>query len=65
MKSNSFVTVRIYGNQSKWNYQGNKIFFSEFPTLFLKSTSDFEHPETKDDPHSLRIFEISDYERRG
>ena len=38
---------------------------SEFLDLFLKSTSNFEHFETKYDPHSLCISEITDCERCG
>ena len=37
--------------------------FSDFFTAFLKSTFDFEHFENKDDPHSLCISEIIDWER--
>ena len=32
---------------------------------YLKSTSNFEHFEKKDDPHRLFIFEIADYQRNG
>ena len=37
--------------------------FSDFFTAFLKSTFDFEHFENKDDPHSLCISGIIDWER--
>ena len=32
---------------------------------FLKYTSNFEHFEKNDNPHSIFIFEIIDCERRG
>ena len=38
--------------------------FSGFLALFLKCTSSFEHLQTKDDPHSLCVFEITYCERR-
>ena len=37
--------------------------FSDFFTAFLKSTFDFEHFENKDNPHSLCISGIIDWER--
>ena len=39
--------------------------FSEFFALFLKSTSKFEHFDPKDNPHSVCISEIRDWERCG
>ena len=39
--------------------------FSEFFSPFLKSTSNFEHFEKKDDIHSQRISEIIDCQRYG
>ena len=39
--------------------------FSDFFTAFLKSTFDFDHFENKDDPHSLCISEIVEWERCG
>ena len=39
-----------------------------FPEIFLafsKSTLNFEHFETKDDPHSGFIYEITHSEKRG
>ena len=36
---------------------------SHFFTAFLKSTFNFEHFETKDEPHSLCTSEILDRER--
>ena len=35
---------------------------SKFFAAFLKSKLDFEHFETKDDPHSFCISEITEYE---
>ena len=34
--------------------------FSQFSAAFLKWSSNFEHLQTKDDPHSWCIFEITD-----
>ena len=39
--------------------------FSDFFTAFLKCTFDFDHFENKDDPHSLCISEIVEWERCG
>ena len=39
--------------------------FSDFFVLFLESTSNFEHFEKKDDPHSYFISEITESERLG
>ena len=39
--------------------------FSRFITKFVKFTSNFEHFEKKDSPHSLSLFEFSNCERRG
>ena len=39
--------------------------FSEFFLAFLKSTLNFEHFQTKDDPRSLFISEITHSEKRG
>ena len=39
--------------------------FPQFGTAFLKSTSNFEHCEKKDEPYSLCLSEIIDEERRG
>ena len=39
--------------------------FPQFGTAFLKSTSNFEHCEKKDEPYSLCLSEIMDGERRG
>ena len=41
------------------------ITFSKFFASSLKATSIFEHFENKDDPHSLHILEITEYERRS
>ena len=38
---------------------------AQFLSFFLKSTLIFQHFETKDDPHSLCIFQITTCERRG
>ena len=38
---------------------------SVFFLLFLKCTSNFEHFEMKDDPHTLYIFETTDCEACG
>ena len=43
-----------------WNKQKT---FSAFFAPFLKSTSNLEHFERKDDPHSLSILEITDCKR--
>ena len=40
-------------------------FFSDFFLPFLESTSDFQHFQKKDDPHSYFISEITDWERVG
>ena len=37
--------------------------FSEIFSAFLKSTSNFEYFEKKEEPHSLSISEINDSER--
>ena len=37
--------------------------FSHFNSRFLKSTSDFEHFQKKDDPHTWCISEITDSEK--
>ena len=37
--------------------------FSHFHSRFLKSTSDFEHFQKKDDPHTWCISEITDSEK--
>ena len=39
--------------------------FSQFFFAFLKSTSNFEHFEKKDGPHSLCIFENTECKERG
>ena len=39
--------------------------FSEFFRAFSKSRLNFEHFETKDDPHSLVIWEATACENRG
>ena len=39
--------------------------FSEFCSAFLEFRLNFEHFETKDDPHSWCNSEITDCERRG
>ena len=36
--------------------------FYELFTAFLKSTLDFKHFESKDDPHRFCIFEVTDSE---
>ena len=36
--------------------------FSQFFAAFLKSTLNFKHFETKDDPHRFCIFEVTDSE---
>ena len=38
---------------------------SRFLSQFLKSASNFEPSERKDDLHSLRISKITDWERYG
>ena len=38
--------------------------FSQFSVQFVKSKSNFEHFEKKDDPPSLWISQITDSERR-
>ena len=49
----------------KSSYLRNKIRFSEYFALFLKSASNFEHFQTADDPHSLRISEIISCQKCG
>ena len=39
--------------------------FSQFFIAFLESTSNFEHFEKKDEPHSSSIYEVTDSERRA
>ena len=39
--------------------------FSDFFVLFLESTSNFRHLETKDDRHTYFISEITECERVG
>ena len=39
--------------------------FSEFSSAFFESAFNTERFEKKDDPHSLRISEYSDQERRA
>ena len=39
--------------------------FSEFSSSFLKSTSNFEHFDKKDDAHSLCVSKITNCKRRG
>ena len=38
---------------------------SQFCTVFVKSTFNFEHYEEKDEPHSFFFLEIIDGEKRG
>ena len=38
---------------------------SEFFAVYLKSTSNFEHFEEKDEPDNLRVFEIRDCKSCG
>ena len=60
-----FVIVKCHSKQFKSNYLRNKKSFSNFFAPFLKTTSNFEQFETKDDPYSLCIFEIREWNRRG
>ena len=46
-------------------YVKKKNIFSQFFCPFLESALYFEHFQTKDDPHSLYISEITDHERRA
>ena len=39
--------------------------FSDFFLLFLESTSNFQHFEKQDDPHTYFITEITGCERLG
>ena len=39
--------------------------FSDLFALFLESTSNFEHSETKDDRHTYFISEITECEKLG
>ena len=39
--------------------------FCQFSIAFLESTSNFEHFETKSEPCSLSIFEVTYSERRA
>ena len=39
--------------------------FCQFSIAFLESTSNFEHFETKSEPYSLSIFEVTYSERRA
>ena len=39
--------------------------FSEFFSVYLKSKSNFEHFEEKDEPHSSCIFEFIECKKRG
>ena len=38
---------------------------SHFFSPFLKSNSNFEHFQKKDDPHSLCVSEITDSQKHG
>ena len=40
-------------------------FFSQFSATFLEPTLNFDHFGKKDDAHSLCIFEVTHFERRG
>ena len=42
-----------------------QITLSHFFASFLKSTSTFSHFGRKDEPRSLYIFDVTDWERRG
>ena len=39
--------------------------FFDFFSVFFKSRSNFEHFEKRDDPQSLCISEVTDYENRA
>ena len=54
---------RICRNQFKCNYLRNKKFFSGFFATYLKSISYFQNYLKNDEPHSLCISKIIDYER--
>ena len=58
----SFVIGRIYGKRFKCNYLQKKLFLKLF-AAFPKSISNFENFEKKDEPHSLCISGIRNWEK--
>ena len=65
MTSILFLTERIYRNQFKCSYLRNKALFLHFFAPFLKSISNYERFEKKDDRHRLCIFDFTESERHG
>ena len=43
----------------------NRKIFSQCFAQFMETASNIKHFEKKDDPRSLRIFEITDCEKHG
>ena len=58
-----FIIVRICRDPFKCNYLKNKQKISKFLPPFLKSAINLETFWKKDDPHSLSISKITDWER--
>ena len=58
-----FIIVRIWRDPFKCNYLKNKQKISKFLPPFLKSAINLETFWKKDDPHSLSISKITDWER--
>ena len=60
----SLLIETIYCNQFICNYLRKKS-FPLFTSPILSSRSNFEHFEKKDDAHTIRIFKVTNSERRG
>ena len=65
MTSIHFLTVTNYGNQFKCNYLITKKLFVNFFPHFSNLDQILNILKKIDDPRSLCISEITDYERRG
>ena len=65
MTSILFLKGRIYHQQIQLQLSQKQRMFSQFSSACLKSTSNVEHFETKDNTDRLCIFEIRDYEICG
>ena len=65
MTSILFLKGRIYDQQIQLQLSQKQRMFSQFSSACLKSTSNVEHFETKDNTDRLCIFEIRDYEICG
>ena len=59
------VIGRIYSIQFYYSYLKYNVFFSQFFAIYMKSKSNVEHFEKKDDPDGLCIHEIREWERCG